>query len=130
MPKRSRAERNHIAHRRLRRVLNQHTVANARTLEQKISDAGPSVLRIDPHILTRVRNTMHRAGELSVSRHTGIDWYALPHTDPDLLQTRLELQAETLISPAAAVLEPAYGTNPRNRHLQSTSHSCRAEGGM
>jgi hypothetical protein len=98
MPKRSRSERNDIARRRLRRVLNQHTVANARTLEQKISDAGPSDLRIDPHILTRVRNTMHREGELSVIKHAGIDWYALPEADPNLLQTRLELQAETLIA--------------------------------
>jgi hypothetical protein len=36
--------------------------------------------------------------EFSVSRHAGIDWYALPDTDPDLLQIRLEIQAETLIA--------------------------------
>jgi hypothetical protein len=98
MPKRSRPERNAIARRRIRRILSQHTVANARTLEQEISDAGPSDQRIDPHILTSARNAMQREGQIAILQHAGIDWYALPNTDPDLLQSRLVLQAETVIA--------------------------------
>jgi hypothetical protein len=41
---------------------------------------------------------MLREGALSILQHAGIDWYALPNTDPDLLQDRLALQAETLIA--------------------------------
>ena len=64
---------------------------------------------------------MHREGELSVSRHAGINWYALPDTDPDLLQTRLAPKAETLIALRQRSLSQRMGTNPRNRHLQSTA---------
>ena len=39
-----------------------------RTLEQKISDAGPNDQRIDPHILTEVRNDLLvRGGSLNSS---------------------------------------------------------------
>jgi hypothetical protein len=41
---------------------------------------------------------MRQAGEISILKHAGIDWYTLPDTDPALLQTRLALQAETVIA--------------------------------
>jgi len=53
-------EREEIARTRILRVLKNHGVANMRTLEQKISDAGPYSQRIDPHVLTCVRNTLVR----------------------------------------------------------------------
>jgi hypothetical protein len=48
--------------------------------------------------LLGVRNSMRQAGEISTHQHVGIDWYTLPNTDPDMLQTRLALQAETVIA--------------------------------
>jgi hypothetical protein len=91
----NRQQREIIARRRLARVLHNHIVANARTLEQKISDAGPSDQRIDPHILTRVRNAMVREGEISKIPYAGTNWFALPQTNPALLNQRLAEQALT-----------------------------------
>jgi hypothetical protein len=73
----SQAERHLLARRRLVRVLAAHTVATGRTLEQKISDAGPSHMRIDPHVLTNVRADMMREGVIAESRHGGARWYHL-----------------------------------------------------
>ena len=53
--RRTRADRELLAAKRLRNVLRVHGVATDRTLEQKISDAGPFDQRIDPHVLTDVR---------------------------------------------------------------------------
>lgn len=64
MPKTSRDEREKIAETRLLRVVGSHGTANARTLEQKISDAGPYNQRIHPHVLTSVRNRLVRDGSL------------------------------------------------------------------
>jgi hypothetical protein len=91
----NRQQRELTAKRRLLRVLRNHVVANPRTLEQKISDAGPSDQRIDPHVLTKVRNVMVRDGEISTIKHEGINWYALPQTDAALLKERLADQAWT-----------------------------------
>jgi len=44
----TREEREAVAETRLMRVLGTLTIANQRTLEQKISDAGPFNQRIDP----------------------------------------------------------------------------------
>jgi hypothetical protein len=46
----TRQQRETIASQRLLGILRTHVVANLRTLEQKISDAGPSHVRVDPHI--------------------------------------------------------------------------------
>jgi hypothetical protein len=91
----NRQQREIIARRRLERVLHNHIVANARTLEQKISDAGPSDQRIDPHILTRVRNAMVREGKISKIPYGGTNWFARPQTDAALLKQRLAEQAQT-----------------------------------
>jgi hypothetical protein len=53
-----------IAKRRLQLVLKKTVVSNARTLEQKISDAGPGDMRVDPHVLTRARNELKDAGTI------------------------------------------------------------------
>src|ERR1700730_7765375 len=98
MPKLSRLERAAIARRRLIRILENHSVANARTLEQKISDAGPPDQRIDPHVLTPVRNAMQREGRISVVKRGNIDWYFLPETSPNILEIRLKLQSATFIA--------------------------------
>jgi hypothetical protein len=73
----SRAERYALARRRLVRVLDAHTVAIARTIEQKISDAGPNHMRINPHILTTVRAALAREGVVGEVRHSGAPWYHL-----------------------------------------------------
>ena len=65
----SRAEREGIAQTRILRALGALTVANQRTLEQKISDAGPYNQRVDPHILTEVRNSPHDEGVIA-TRHS------------------------------------------------------------
>jgi hypothetical protein len=64
LSKLSRAERIEIARTRLLRVIGNHTVATMRTLEMKISDAGPFNQRIDPHILTDARDAMVEEGVL------------------------------------------------------------------
>ena len=48
----ARPDRPEIARRRIHSILRTYTVASARTLEQKICDAGPGHLRVDPHVLT------------------------------------------------------------------------------
>ncbi len=50
MAKMTREARQDIAETRILRALTVLTVANQRTLEQKISDAGPFNQRVDPHI--------------------------------------------------------------------------------
>jgi hypothetical protein len=70
-------------------VLKTYTVASMRTLENKISDAGPADMRIDPHVLTGVRNRLLEQGVLNqVSRHN-TPWYFLAGTAPELVEERL-----------------------------------------
>ncbi len=92
MPKLSREERETIARRRLVRVLAAHTVANARTLEQKISDAGPNPQRVDPHILTGVRNAMVEEGRIVRINRANTPWFHLHDAAPKTVRTRLAEQ--------------------------------------
>jgi len=80
-----------IGERRLPKVLTQHIVANMRTLEQKISDSGPGHMRVDPHVLTEVRNYLVKKGDLVEVQHVGTSWYHLPDADPQILQDRLDV---------------------------------------
>lgn len=82
-----RPEREAIARRRLATVLETYAAASARTLEQKISDAGPDPLRIDPHILTPVRNAMVKERRLVRIEKL---WYARANEDPTRLQAKIE----------------------------------------
>ena len=54
----TRAERVAIGRRRILNILRTYTVAGLRTLEQKISDAGPPDQRIDPHLLTEAKRAL------------------------------------------------------------------------
>jgi hypothetical protein len=46
-----------IGKRRIANILRNHVAATLRTLEQKISDAGPTNQRVDPHLLTNAQMT-------------------------------------------------------------------------
>ena len=81
--------RHEIATKRLQRILHTHTVANARILEQKISDAGPYNQRIDPHILTEARNTLRDRGVIQQTRRRGVPWYHLTTTPAAAVEKRL-----------------------------------------
>jgi hypothetical protein len=87
----SRGERLEIARKRIGSILKKHTVATMRILEQKISDAGPSGQRVDPHILTFARNQLMDAGEILSTRRKGMQWFHLPDTRPDDIASRLSV---------------------------------------
>ena len=63
-----------------------------RTLEQKISDAGPYDQRVDPHILTEARRNLADAGQLSFydDHPTTGRWYYLRETPELKWQHRLD----------------------------------------
>lgn len=92
----TRAERSAIARKRLIRVLTKHGIATARTLEQKISDAGPTPQRIDPHILTEVRKEMVREGRIKRVQRAQEPWFYLPETPGKTIEARLKLQEDVL----------------------------------
>lgn len=69
--------RHDVAVRRIRNILRTHIAASARTLEQKISDAGPTNQRVDPHILTVARGLLVQQGEVVTVQQTGVRWYHL-----------------------------------------------------
>jgi hypothetical protein len=82
-------EREKLAETRVIRVLRKAVVANQRTLEQKIADAGPLNQRIDPHILTEVRRRLIDEGIISVANRASAPWFYVSNTDPTMVQTRL-----------------------------------------
>ncbi|MBC7836426.1 hypothetical protein H7X87_01460 [Acetobacteraceae bacterium] len=84
-----RAERELLARKRIIKVLTTQKVANMRTLEQKISDAGPGNMRVDPHILTPIRKNMVAEGRVISIRRNNIDWYALPETNSGQVEYKL-----------------------------------------
>lgn len=87
----ARTARHLIAERRIQKVLTRLTVANMRTLEQKISDSGPNDLRIDPHILTEARNFLTKQGILRQMFRGQTTWYYLASVDKAQLDPRLTL---------------------------------------
>jgi hypothetical protein len=60
----TRKEREQIAERRIVSVIRTQGVANLRTLEHKIADAGPNPQRVQPHILTPVKAALVKSGRL------------------------------------------------------------------
>jgi hypothetical protein len=82
--------RKQLAEKRLLSVIARHGIAAARTLEQKISDAGPSDQRIDPHILTGVRNELVKTGELVRENHHNAPWFRLGNSDPEFIAKRFK----------------------------------------
>jgi hypothetical protein len=81
-----------LAQRRLQSVLSSHTVANARTLEQKIADSGPADQRIDPHVLTIARGLLEARDIIERFPDRPVPWFYLTGTDPDFLASRLAEQ--------------------------------------
>lgn len=74
------------------RILGRHGIATARTLEQKISDAGPFNQRIDPHVLTTVRNALVKQGQISQLYEHNAPWFHLASTPDTTVQERLNEQ--------------------------------------
>ncbi len=87
-----RSDREQIARKRLVLVLERHVAALSRTLEQKISDAGPYGQRVDPHILTSVRNELVKKGRLVRVNHHGAPWFHLSDASPSLVAKRIDEQ--------------------------------------
>ena len=85
-------DRIELARKRLVRVLKEHGIANARTLEQKISDAGPYNQRIDPHVLTGVRNALVREERITRLQKHNAPWFHLADTPDATVQQRLAEQ--------------------------------------
>lgn len=61
-----------------------------RTLEQKISDAGPNPQRVDPHVLTKARNLLRDNGVLAHSIRKGVPYYHLLATPQQEIDRRLQ----------------------------------------
>ena len=108
MAKISREEREAIAETRLLRILARHGIATARTLEQKISDAGPYGQRIDPHILTTVRNRLVVGGTLVRSHHSA-PWFNLSQSSPEFVASRLAEQLPVYEALSAGTLSRRMG---------------------
>jgi len=81
--------REQIAEKRIINILKKHGIATMRTLEQKISDSGPYHLRIDPHVLTTVRNKLMREGRV-IRIDNQAPWYHLKETPKDIIEQRLD----------------------------------------
>ncbi|SHG86678.1 hypothetical protein [Bradyrhizobium erythrophlei] len=91
MAKLSRDEREAIAEKRLLSVLATATIANQRTLEQKISDAGPYGQRVDPHVLTDVRKRLMKEGIIGVASSAGSPWFFASNTSKAAWEARLQI---------------------------------------
>src|SRR5262249_23791893 len=74
---------------RIIKNLERLTVANWRTLEQKISDAGPSHMRVDPHILTDSKRSLINEKHIIPIKDKDVEWYILPETPQRLVDARL-----------------------------------------
>jgi hypothetical protein len=86
----TRAERIALAQKRIVNVLRAHVVATDRTLEQKISDAGPSNQRIEPFILTQAREQLLRAGRVIPVQRGNTRWFHLLETKDHEVNARLQ----------------------------------------
>lgn len=90
--------------RRLVRNLDTLGVANMRTLEMKVADAGPEHLRVDPHVLTKVRRELEEAGRIIRVKQV---WFHRETAERARVQARL------------ALLEPLYARmNDHNLKLR------------
>ena len=85
-----RAERLALAKKRLASVLSRHVIATDRTLEQKISDAGPSKQRIEPKVLGEARSQMEETKHILVVVAQNAPWFYLRETADDERKQRLE----------------------------------------
>src|SRR5688572_17924075 len=81
-----------LAEKRIRSILTAHGVANHRTLEQKIADAGPTNQRINPHVLATAYAILGHHGELTTLKRGNSVWLSLRNTRPDIVRARLAEQ--------------------------------------
>src|SRR5262249_17788657 len=97
-------ERINIALRRIVNILDEHGVCGIRTLEAKISEAGPPSQRVDPHLLgIALHDLVARRRVLTLSHASTRNqaWYAYPRQRQHLpprdakLDTLASLHAET-----------------------------------
>jgi hypothetical protein len=79
-----------LAKRRITNILRRHVVATLRTLEQKISDAGPSNQRIDPHLLTTALKELEPRTVIRLDR-VGGPWFHLAQTRVQDVDARLRI---------------------------------------
>ena len=85
-----------IARQRLINILRNHGVARMRTLEQKISAAGPYSQRANPHILTKALDELlSEKIVVRLQRSTG-NWFHLPETNLQKINDRLGEQEPIL----------------------------------
>ena len=82
---------------RIRRILARLRIATMRTLEQKISDAGPPGQRIDPHNLSKARQQLQDSRVVALQMRSGIPWYRLASMPEREWRERLAL-VEPLLS--------------------------------
>jgi hypothetical protein len=90
-------ERIELGKRRLRSVLKTQVLCSLRTLENKISDAGPTNQRIDPHILTIAKKLLMDEGAIKTypaePKKNEIQWYYLNGvSEEDLIKRYQELE--------------------------------------
>ncbi|WP_316184249.1 hypothetical protein [Bradyrhizobium sp. SZCCHNRI1003] len=90
MAKLSSAAREQLAAKRLLRVISSLTMANQRTLEQKISDAGPFNQRIDPHVLNDARKQLLKDGQIGRLQRNGTPWFYAGNTPIETQASRLQ----------------------------------------
>jgi hypothetical protein len=86
----SERERIEIARRRIVAILSAQTVANLRTLEQKIADAGPNPQRVQPHIITPSKQALIKEGRVAIVKSKNAQWLHLSDADPAKVSARLE----------------------------------------
>jgi hypothetical protein len=86
----TRAERIELARRRIRNILLAQAVACDRTLEQKISDAGPNPQRVEPSVLTQARKQLHAEGAVLMEKKGKAPWYFLKETYKGTVERRMD----------------------------------------
>lgn len=84
-------ERVELGCRRIRNILQRLPIVSMRTLEQKISDAGPGHQRVDPHILTESRKKLEESDIVKIKTVLGTPWYRLSITPEEACQAHLDL---------------------------------------
>jgi hypothetical protein len=95
-----------LAQKRLLSVLRARTVATDRTLEQKISDAGPNNQRIEPLVLTQARKSLMETGRIVSVKRGKTPWFHLSETPPEEVEARL------------SILEPIYSRTQEGMFTQ------------
>jgi hypothetical protein len=126
LPRLSRSERLAIARKRIISVLDTNTVCLARTLEQKIADAGPGHLRVDPHLITTTLRQLLKENAIAFLErgHGNARWYYLSTTPPRRRHSRRVQERLNTLLP----LHDAFSTAPVSHRVGQAAEIavCRA----